>query len=90
LVLEEGGTLEALQIFMRPKEKDSKPEVTFYELDNAYSLNKWRLIASPTKDSTLHIHNASKQLTLKKYFTNFVPLLKSQSLLQSDSNIQHN
>jgi quercetin 2,3-dioxygenase len=53
LVLEEGGTLEALQIFMRPKEKDSKPEVIFSELDNAYSLNKWRLIASPTKDSKL-------------------------------------
>ena len=53
LVLEEGGTLEALQIFMRPKEKDSKPEVIFSELDNAYSLNQWRLIASPTEDSKL-------------------------------------
>ena len=53
LVLEEGGTLEALQIFMRPKEKDSKPEVIFSELDNANSLNKWRLIASPAKDSKL-------------------------------------
>jgi redox-sensitive bicupin YhaK (pirin superfamily) len=46
-VLIEGGTLEALQIFIRPKEKDLKPEVIFYELDKKYSENEWRLIASP-------------------------------------------
>lgn len=53
LVLQSGGPLEALQIFIRPKEKDSKPEVTFYELDEIHSLNKWRLLASPTKNSPL-------------------------------------
>jgi redox-sensitive bicupin YhaK (pirin superfamily) len=52
-VLEGGGTLEALQIFIRPKEKDSKPEVTFYNLEEKYSENEWRLIASPTNSTPL-------------------------------------
>ena len=52
-VLHEGGTLEALQIFIRPKEKDSKPEVIFHQLENKYSENEWRLIASPNNDTPL-------------------------------------
>ncbi|WP_160138713.1 pirin family protein [Chryseobacterium sp. c4a] len=48
--------LEGLQIFIRPKEKDSKPEVIFEELDTVSSVNEWRLLASPD--------GAQTQLTL--------------------------
>lgn len=47
-ILDNSDPLTALQIFIRPKEKDLKPEVIFYEIDSKYSENKWRLIASPT------------------------------------------
>lgn len=52
-VLESGGTLEALQIFIRPKEKATKPVVSFYNLENKYSENAWRLLASPAKSTPL-------------------------------------
>lgn len=52
-VLLEGGTLEALQIFIRPKEKDLQPQVIFHQLENKYSKNDWRLIASPTDTTPL-------------------------------------
>jgi quercetin 2,3-dioxygenase len=38
--------LEGLQIFIRPQTKDYDPEVLFYELENADSVNVWRLLAS--------------------------------------------
>lgn len=40
--------LEGLQIFIRPGQKDLKPEVYFLELEDLHSENKWRLLASPT------------------------------------------
>lgn len=43
---------EGLQIFIRPKEKDSKPEVIFQELEEVHSMDKWRLIASPDAKKT--------------------------------------
>lgn len=43
---------EGLQIFIRPGEKDSKPEVIFQELEEVHSINEWRLIASPEKEKT--------------------------------------
>lgn len=43
---------EGLQIFIRPGEKDLKPEVIFYDLDDLHSENKWRLLASPTAETT--------------------------------------
>jgi quercetin 2,3-dioxygenase len=39
--------LEGLQIFIRPKEKDAASEVLFYQLQEADSINEWRLLASP-------------------------------------------
>ncbi len=42
---------EGLQIFIRPGTKDLKPEVIFHELDEFYSDNQWRLLASPYKDT---------------------------------------
>ena len=43
---------EGLQIFIRPGEKDLKPEVIFEELTEMYPENNWRLIASPDKEKT--------------------------------------
>lgn len=40
--------LEGLQIFIRPGEKDLKPEVIFWDLDKLHSENEWRLVASGT------------------------------------------
>lgn len=42
---------EGLQIFIRPGEKDLKPEVIFQELEEFYSDDKWRLLASPTSQT---------------------------------------
>lgn len=52
-IIDKGEPLEALQIFIRPKKKDLSPEVTFLEIDDAFSNNQWRLIASPSEESTL-------------------------------------
>ncbi|MCX8534224.1 pirin family protein [Chryseobacterium luquanense] len=43
--------MEGLQIFIRPGEKDLKPEVVFLELDEIHSENKWRLLASPNVET---------------------------------------
>ncbi len=52
-VIDKGEPLEGLQIFIRPKLKDLEPVVTFLDLTNPYSENEWRLIASPTPETTL-------------------------------------
>lgn len=43
-VPEEGETVEMLQIFMRPRADELPPSVQFHTLNEAYSLNEWRLI----------------------------------------------
>lgn len=45
-------SLVGLQIFIRPGKKDLKPEVVFLDLEEVHSENKWRLIASPSKETT--------------------------------------
>lgn len=52
-ILEENGTLEGLQIFIRPKSKDLKPEVIFHELETVQSENEWRLLTSPSNETPL-------------------------------------
>lgn len=52
-IIDKGEPLEGLQIFIRPRFKDDKQDVTFLELEDAFSQNKWRLIASPTEETTL-------------------------------------
>lgn len=42
---------EGLQIFIRPGEKDLKPEVIFHDLNELHSENEWRLLASPTPET---------------------------------------
>lgn len=48
MVLPEGGILEGLQIFLRPREADLEPMVQFHEFDSAFSANAWRLIVGPS------------------------------------------
>ena len=45
--------IEGLQIFIRPGERDLKPEVIFHDLAEVYSQDQWRLIASPTSQTPL-------------------------------------
>ena len=45
--------LEGLQIFIRPEVKDDVPEVSFRDLEETDSFDKWRLIASPNENSQL-------------------------------------
>jgi redox-sensitive bicupin YhaK (pirin superfamily) len=47
-VLPAGGTLEGLQIFLRPREADLDPMVQFHEFETPVSANAWRLLAGPT------------------------------------------
>lgn len=50
-MMSEDEPLEGLQIFIRPSEKDLKPEVVFWDLDKLHSENEWRLVASGTKET---------------------------------------
>ena len=43
-VPEGGETVEMLQIFMRPRADELPPSVQFHTLNEAYSMNEWRLI----------------------------------------------
>ena len=52
-ILAEDGGLEALQIFVRPRERDLEPIVQFHEFETALSANQWRLIAGPSDDAPL-------------------------------------
>lgn len=45
--LPEGGLLEGLQIFIRPRQADLEPQVQFHDFGAASSDNTWRLIAGP-------------------------------------------
>lgn len=54
-ILDDSELLEGLQIFIRPKSKDLKPEVTFYELPEVYCENKWRLLAGPNTEAPLQL-----------------------------------
>lgn len=65
LVLEEGGILKGLQIFIRPEQAGLKPHVQFYEPDGVYSLNKWRKIAGASKDFPLIIRSKTWILDMR-------------------------
>lgn len=42
---------EGLQIFIRPGTKDLNPEVVFQDLDEFYSADQWRMLASPSAET---------------------------------------
>lgn len=58
-VSEDGGLLEALQIFIRPETQDLEPEVSFYDLPNVYSESQWRLIAGRDDDAPLILRSST-------------------------------
>ena len=57
--------MEGLQIFIRPKEKDAEPEVIFEELDAVYSVNEWRLIASPDPQTRIQLSSDTRIYDMK-------------------------
>ena len=57
LVLEEGGVLEGLQIFIRPEQGGLTPQVQFHQLDEPYSIGEWRKIAGAGNDYPLAIRS---------------------------------
>ena len=58
-VLEDGGVLEGLQIFIRPEMGGLKPQVQFYELQDAYSTNQWRKLAGKDEGYPLLIRSST-------------------------------
>lgn len=56
-VLEAGGVLEGLQIFIRPETGGLSPQVQFHELQTISSKNQWRKIAGNGKDYPLQIRS---------------------------------
>jgi redox-sensitive bicupin YhaK (pirin superfamily) len=57
LVLEEGGVLEGLQIFLRPELSGLTPQVQFYDLPETFSSNGWRKIAGKGEGYPLEIRS---------------------------------
>jgi redox-sensitive bicupin YhaK (pirin superfamily) len=85
LVLEEGGNVEALQIFIRPEKENLEPLVQFHDFSTAYSLNQWRKIAGKEDQYPLRFSTntwiqdirleAKKQITLPEISINNSGLL---------------
>jgi redox-sensitive bicupin YhaK (pirin superfamily) len=57
LVLEDGGVLEGLQIFIRPETAGLKQQVQFHQLPTVHSINQWRKIAGKGMDYPLQIRS---------------------------------
>ena len=65
LVLEEGGVLEGLQIFIRPETAGLKPQVQFHQLQEIYSINQWRRIAGKGDDYPLQIRSNTRIMDIR-------------------------
>lgn len=65
LVLNEGGTLEGLQIFIRPETKGLKPQVQFYDLPESLSINQWRKLAGKGEGYPLIIRSTTWVLDIQ-------------------------
>ena len=64
-VLQEGGTLEGLQIFLRPETADLAPWVQFSDLQDTYSVNRWRKVAGKGTDYSLQIRSDTWLMDLR-------------------------
>jgi redox-sensitive bicupin YhaK (pirin superfamily) len=64
-VLDEGGILEGLQIFIRPETAGLQPKVQFYDLPEVYSDNNWRKIAGKGEDYPLQIRSNTWLMDLR-------------------------
>jgi redox-sensitive bicupin YhaK (pirin superfamily) len=58
-LVQEGGDLTGLQIFLRPAAGGLEPQVQFRDLDAAYSVDRWRLLAGPDKADGLVVRSQS-------------------------------
>lgn len=58
-MVQEGGDLTGLQIFLRPAAGGLEPLVQFRDLDVAYSADHWRLLAGPDKTDGLVVRSQS-------------------------------
>ncbi|MCG2617000.1 pirin family protein [Terrimonas sp. NA20] len=70
----EAEAQEGLQIFIRPGEKDLEPKVLFEDLDELYSENEWRLLASPEPASELQFSSKTWIYDIKLHKEVVVPL----------------
>ena len=57
LVLDEGGTPEGLQIFIRPEKGGLRPRVQFHDLQDTFSINQWRKLAGKGENYPLQIRS---------------------------------
>lgn len=73
-MIDEGEPMEGLQIFIRPGVKDLNPEVLFLDLDETYSTNKWRLLASPTSETKFKFSSQTWIYDIKVLNNNSVEL----------------
>ncbi|MFD0764408.1 pirin family protein [Mucilaginibacter lutimaris] len=64
-VLEEGGILEALQIFIRPETADLPSGVQFAQLKEPHSVNHWRTIAGKDADVPLQFRSDTWVMDLR-------------------------
>ncbi|MEO6548633.1 MAG: pirin family protein [Ferruginibacter sp.] len=64
-VLEEGGVLEGLQIFIRPESGGLKPQVQFHQLHDIYSINQWRKIAGNANEYPLQIRSNTRLMDMR-------------------------
>jgi quercetin 2,3-dioxygenase len=58
-MLNTGENMQGLQIFIRPGQKDLKPEVIFKTLNQVHSFNAWRLLASPDSGTELRFSSTT-------------------------------
>ncbi len=79
--LEEDGTLEGLQIFLRPEVDGLKPQVQFHQLSEANSINQWRKIAGKGNDYPLQIRSNTwiMDMQLQKGEEMFLPELSIEN-----------
>ena len=64
-VLEDGGVLEGLQIFIRPETENLPPQVQFYQMPEVYSNNLWRKLAGKGDDYPLQIRSNTWLMDLR-------------------------
>lgn len=80
-MIDEGEAMEGLQIFIRPGIKDLIPEVKFLDLDEIHSINKWRLLASPTNKTSFQFSSQTWIYDMKlTNHTSTLPLTELENL----------
>jgi redox-sensitive bicupin YhaK (pirin superfamily) len=95
-VLEAGGVLEGLQIFIRPELDGLEPQVQFYDLPEIYSVNRWRKLAGREEGYPLEIRSDTQiqDIRLEKGRSESLPITPGEKqiilLYVFDGSIQVN